>query len=90
MSATVTTVTDVNTSPISDRRPNNLDEAPELLTLAQAAHSMGMSIKNVRQLEANDPTFPSRRPIPFAKVTKFRRTELQRWFTTAFPQEIGA
>ena len=77
-------------SPVSDRRPRNLDEAPELLTLIQAAHALGMSLENIRRLEAENPDFPKRRTIPFGKATKFRRHELIAWQHTDHPQEIGA
>ena len=78
-----------HTSPVSERRPDNLAAAPELLTLAQAAHAMGMSLKNVRKLEAADPTFPRRKQIPWGKVSKFYRAELIAWFDANIANPAG-
>ncbi len=76
---------------VSDRRPTNLDEAPEFLNVTQVASALGCSREQVRQLESSDPTFPRRRPLPFAKLERFSRRELLRWADARSQiEEVGA
>ena len=80
-------------NPVAGRRPRGLDDAPENLTLVQAAHALGMSKENVRRLEAEDPDFPKRIAVPFGRATKFRRHELVAWQHRPTPTpatEVGA
>lgn len=77
---------------VSDRRPTNLDDAPEFLNVVQVASVLGCSRDTVRQLETTDPQFPQRRPLPFTKLERFSRAELRRWVEarSQATQEIGA
>lgn len=81
----------LNDKYVSDRRPSNLDDAPEFLNVTQVASAFGISRKAVRQIEASDPTFPRRRVLPFTKIERFSRLELQQWANDRTTrQELGA
>lgn len=64
---------------VNDRRPNNLDQAPELLTQAMASYALGMSVEAINALERDDADFPKRRRVPFMQRAVFLRSDLQRW-----------
>lgn len=81
----------MNDRHVKDRRPLNIDEAPEFLNVVQVASVLGCSRAIVRQLEQNDPLFPKRRALPFTKFERFNRTELRRWLEArSGGAELGA
>jgi DNA-binding transcriptional MerR regulator len=59
--------------------PQSLAEAPDLLTIDQAASATGLSLWTIRKYETNDPTFPKRTSSTFSRTRRFRKAELVRW-----------
>lgn len=64
---------------MANTRPTNLDEAPEFLTVTEVASALGCDRRQVRALEAGDPSFPRRQALPFGKLERFSRRALIDW-----------
>lgn len=76
---------------VANRRPTNIDDAPEFLNVVQVAAVLGCSRDTVRDLERDDPSFPQRRALPFTKLERFSRAELRRWIEArSMPTQLGA
>lgn len=76
------------TNPVEERLPNSLAEAPEHLTLIQTSYALGLSLENVRKLEASDDTFPKRRRVTFSRTPRFLKVELVRWMAGQAAKEL--
>lgn len=70
---------DARETPVKGRLPRNLAEAPDMLTMDQAASATGYSIWTLKAFEKNDPDFPKRITRDFSRTRRFRKAELVRW-----------